>query len=170
MDYKDVTLQLEVVPLINSDHEVTLDILQKIDNVVPNANTTIGNINVPTISTRYLKSTVSAPNNSTIVLGGLITQDESKTAGDIPYLGKIPVLGALFRSRSTAADRSELIILMHPEVVNTPDLVVRARKNEDRRTYLGSGLEQQLLPMEVRKAMPVKQAKKTSTTTTVTTK
>ena len=163
VDYKDVTLQLEVVPLINSDHEVTLDILQKIDNVVPNASTTIGNINVPTISTRYLKSTVSAPNNSTIVLGGLITQDESKTAGDIPYLGKIPVLGALFRSRSTAADRSELIILMHPEVVNTPDLVVQARKNEDRRTYLGGGLEQQLLPMEVRKAIPVKQAKTTTT-------
>ena len=71
------------------------------------------------------------------------------------------MLGVLFRSRSTAADRSELIILMHPEVVNTPDLVVQARKNEDRRTYLGGGLEQQLLPMEVRKALPVKQPKKT---------
>ena len=75
VDYKDVTLQLEVVPLINSDHEITLDILQKIDNVVAGSSTTVNGTQVPTIATRYLKSTVSAPNNSTIVLGGLITQD-----------------------------------------------------------------------------------------------
>ena len=174
VDYKDVTLQLEVVPLINSDHEITLDILQKIDSLVttPNSGTTVNGTNIPTIATRYLKTTVSAPNNATIVLGGLITQDDTKTSGDIPYLSKIPVIGNLFKARTDTADRSELIILMHPEVVNTPALLAQASKNEERRTYLGSDLEGQMLPMEVRKAIPVKQAtvKKTTTTTTVTTK
>ena len=155
VEYKNVTLQLEVVPLINSANEVTLDILQKIDSLVQGASTTVNGTQVPTIATRYLKSTVSAPNNSTIVLGGLITQDENKTSGDIPYLSKIPVVGELFRSRSKGADRSELIILMHPEVVNTPTLLVQAGKNEERRTYLGGDLENQLLPNEVRKAIPV---------------
>ena len=166
VDYKNVTLQLEVVPLINSEHEVTLDILQKIDSLVQGAGTIVGGTSVPTIATRYLKSTVSAPNNSTIVLGGLITQDENHTSGDIPYLSKIPVLGPLFRSRTTGGDRSELIILMHPQVVNTPDLLAQTRKNEGRRTYLGSDLEGQLLPNEVRKALPVekKVIKKTVTT------
>ena len=160
VDYKDVTLQLEVVPLINSDHEITLDILQKIDSLVGNgAGTTVNGTVVPTIATRYLKTTVSAPNNSTIVLGGLITQDENKSSGDIPYLSKIPVIGNLFKARTTDADRSELIILMHPEVVNTPALLAQVNKNEARRTYLGSDLEGQLLPMQVRKAIPVKKPK-----------
>ena len=167
VDYKDVTLQLEVVPLINSEHEITLDILQKIDSLVGNgAGTTVNGTVVPTIATRYLKTTVSAPNHSTIVLGGLITQDENKSSGDIPYLSKIPVIGNLFKARTTDADRSELIILMHPEVVNTPALLVQTEKNESRRTYLGSDLEGQMLPSQVRKAIPVKKAKPTPTPAT----
>ena len=161
VEYKDVVLQLEVVPLINSQNEVTLDIVQRIDNVVAGSGTTVAGNNVPTIATRKLKSTVSAPNNSTIVLGGLITQDSSKQDSNIPYLSRIPVLGALFRSRTQSGDRSELIILLHPEVVNTEDLLAKVQENEARRTYLGNGLEDQLLPNEVRKATAV-----TTTTTT----
>ena len=161
VEYKDVVLQLEVVPLINSQNEVTLDIVQRIDNVVAGSTTTVAGNSVPTIATRKLKSTVSAPNNSTIVLGGLITQDSSKQDSNIPYLSRIPVLGALFRSRTQSGDRSELIILLHPEVVNTADLLAKVQENEGRRTYLGNGLEDQLLPNVVRKATAV-----TTTTTT----
>ena len=135
VDYKDVTLQLEVVPLINSDNEVTLDILQKIDSVVAGQSTQVNGTNVPTIATRYLKSTVSAPNNSTIVLGGLITQDNSTTTNDIPYLSKIPLLGNLFKSHTRTGDRNELIILMHPEVINT-DQAAKRPAAEGRRPHL----------------------------------
>ena len=158
VDYKDVTLQLEVVPLINSDHEITLDILQKIDNVVAGSSTTVGGTVVPTIATRYLKSTVSAPNNSTIVLGGLITEDDNITDNSIPYLNKIPLIGKLlFTTHTRNADRNELIILMHPEVVNTDALVKAQLPQEEDRTYLGHDLEGQLQPLEVRKAIPVTQ-------------
>ena len=156
VDYKDVTLQLEVVPLINSDHEITLDILQKIDNIVAGSTTTVGGNAIPTIATRYLKSTVSAPNNSTIVLGGLITEDDNVTDNAIPYLNKIPIIGKiLFTTHTRNADRNELIILMHPEVVNTDTLVKNVLPQEENRTYLGHDLETQLLPLEVRKAIPV---------------
>ncbi len=156
VDYKDVTLQLEVVPLINSDHEITLDILQKIDNIVAGSTTTVGGNAIPTIATRYLKSTVSAPNNSTIVLGGLITEDDNVTDNSIPYLNKIPLIGKiLFTTHTRNADRNELIILMHPEVVNTDTLVKAQLPKEEDRTYLGHDLETQLLPLEVRKAIPV---------------
>ena len=163
VEYKDVVLQLEVVPLINSENEVTLDIVQRIDNVVASASPTVvaGN-SLPTIATRKLKSTVSAPNNSTIVLGGLISQDSSKTDSNIPYLSRIPVVGALFRARTRGGNRSELIILMHPEVINTPAMIARLKEEEGRRTYLGGNLEEQLLPMQVRKAQKV-----TTTTTRV---
>ena len=142
---------------------MTLDIVQRIDSLSNSAPTTVAGNNVPTINTRKLKTTVSAPNNSTIVLGGLITQDSAKTDTNIPYLSRIPVIGALFRSRTLNGDRNELIILMHPEVVNTPAMLAKFQENEGRRTYLGGNIEQQLLPAEVRKATAVT----TTTTTTV---
>ena len=62
-----MALQLEVVPLINSEKEVSLDILQKIDSV---AGTTVVDGNaIPNIATRYIRTTVSAPNGATIVSG-----------------------------------------------------------------------------------------------------
>jgi type II secretory pathway component GspD/PulD (secretin) len=114
-----VALQLEVVPLINSDREVNLDILQKLDS--PSGTTTnVGGSNVPTISTRYIRTNVSVPNKATIVLGGLITKTVGGSNSSIPLLGRIPILGYLFGNKVKQSDRSELIILIRPVVTTTP--------------------------------------------------
>src|SRR4029077_8916562 len=84
IEYKKVALQLEVVPLINSDKEVSLDILQKIDSLVAGGNVNIGGNTVPTIATRYIRTNVSAANGSTIVLGGLIQDNKQKNYTGIP--------------------------------------------------------------------------------------
>src|SRR6476659_11339826 len=97
IEFKKVALQLEVVPLINSEKEVSLDILQKIDSVVPGSNVNIGGNQVPTIATRYIRTNVSAPNCSTIVLGGLITDTRNISKDGIPYLSRLPLVGSLFR-------------------------------------------------------------------------
>ena len=78
IEYKAVVLQLEVVPLINSEKEVSLDILQKIDSLVPNGNVIISGNQVPTIDTQYIRTNVSASNGSTIILGGLIEDQKQK--------------------------------------------------------------------------------------------
>ena len=70
VQYKNVTLKLEVVPLINSEREVDLDIVQKNDEV--NGSTIIDGNAIPTIATRYVKTHVTVPNQATLVLGGLI--------------------------------------------------------------------------------------------------
>ncbi len=120
IDYIQVALQLEVVPLINSDKEVNLDILQKLDS--PSGTTTnIGGNNVPTISTRYIRTNVSVPNKATIVLGGLITKTVGGSNSQIPLLGRIPVIGYLFGNHVKQSDRSELIILIRPVVTTNPD-------------------------------------------------
>ena len=116
IEFKKVALQLEVVPLINSEKEVSLDILQKIDSVVPNSNVNIGGNSVPTIATRYIRTNVSAPNCSTIVLGGLISDVRNTSKNGIPYLSLLPLVGSLFRSTIKNRDRTELLILMSPEV------------------------------------------------------
>jgi general secretion pathway protein D len=146
IEFKKVALQLEVVPLINSEKEVSLDILQKIDSVVPNSNVNIGGNQVPTIATRYIRTNVSAPNCSTIVLGGLISDTKNTSKDGIPYLSRLPVVGALFRSTTKMHDRTELIILMRPEVSLTKLDLYRLRQKHEDRTHFGPELEQDDCP------------------------
>src|SRR5881398_3375406 len=144
IEYKKVALQLEVVPLINSEKEVSLDILQKIDALGENKIIS-GNV-VPEITTRYIRTNVSAPNKSTIVLGGLIEDNKQRTTNGIPYLSRIPYLGAAFRSTKDSRIRTELIILMRPEVTLTKLDAYRLRQKQEDRTHFGPELEQDDCP------------------------
>jgi type II secretion system protein D len=147
IEYKNVVLQLEVVPLINSEKEVSLDILQKIDSIVPGGNVNISGNSVPTIDTRYIRTNVSAANGSTIILGGLIEDQKQKNYQGFPYLSRIPLLGAAFRSTSSGKQRQELIILMCPEVTLTKlDLYRLRQKWENTHTHFGPELDQAECP------------------------
>ena len=140
-------LQLEVVPLINSEKEVSLDILQKIDSIVPSGNVNISGNSVPTIDTRYIRTNVSASNGSTIILGGLIEDQKQKSYSGIPYLSRIPLLGAVFRGTSTSKERRELIILMCPQVTLTKLDQYRLRQKwENTNTHFGPELDQAECP------------------------
>lgn len=144
VQYKKVALQLEVVPLINSENDVTLDILQKLDSLGENA-TINGNV-IPTIATKYIKTTVSAPNCSTIVLGGLITDDKRRNSSGIPVLSQIPVIGGLFRTTTKSKSRAELVILMRPEVSLTKLDLYRLRKKNEDNTHFGPEIDQNDCP------------------------
>jgi general secretion pathway protein D len=144
IEFKRVALQLEVVPLINSEKEVSLDILQKIDSV---AGSTIVNGNsIPNIATRYIRTNVSAGNGSTIVLGGLITDSKQKNYTGVPYLSRIPLLGALFRNTTENKNRTELIILMCPEVTLTKLDLYRLRQRWENNSHYGPDLDQGACP------------------------
>jgi type II secretory pathway component GspD/PulD (secretin) len=142
IEYKKVALQLEVVPLINSEKEVTLDILQKIDSLVAGGNVNIGGNTVPTIATRYIRTNVSAENGSTIVLGGLIQDNKQKNFNGIPILDKIPYLGVAFRNTTYTRMRTELIILMCPQVTLTKLDLYRLREKTEDNTHFGPELDQ----------------------------
>jgi type II secretory pathway component GspD/PulD (secretin) len=142
IEYKSVVLQLEVVPLINSEKEVSLDILQKLDSLVPNGNVNISGNSVPTIDTKYIRTNVSAPNGSTIILGGLIEDQKQKQYQGIPYLSRIPLIGAAFRGTSSSKERRELIILMCPQVTLTKLDSYRLRQKWEDTTHFGPELDQ----------------------------
>jgi general secretion pathway protein D len=144
IQYKKVALQLEVVPLINSEKEVSLDILQKLDSLGTPA--IVDGNSIPTIVTRYIKTTVSAPNGSTIVLGGLITDNKQVSKTGIPLLSHIPVVGALFRNTIRKNDRTELIVLMRPEVALTKLDIYRLRQKLEDKTHIGPELDQDDCP------------------------
>jgi type II secretion system protein D len=143
IEYKKVVLQLEVVPLINSEKVVSLDILQKLDSLVPNGTVRISGNDVPTIDTKYIRTTVSAQNGSTIILGGLIEDQKQRNYNGIPYLSRIPLIGAAFRSTASSKVRRELIVLMCPQVTLTKLDQYRLRQKwEDTNTHFGPELDQ----------------------------
>jgi general secretion pathway protein D len=147
IEYKKVVLQLEVVPLINSEREVSLDILQKIDSLVPNGNVLISGNSVPTIDTKYLRTNVSAGNGATIILGGLIQEQKQKQYSGIPYISRIPLIGAAFRGTATSKQRQELIILMCPQVTLTKLESYKLRQRwENSYTHFGAELDQNECP------------------------
>jgi general secretion pathway protein D len=140
IEFKRIALQLEVVPLINSEKEVSLDILQKLDS--RGADVVISGNPIPTIQTRYVRTNVSAPTGSTIVLGGLIQDTKQKTISGIPLLDKLPYLGALFRTTHDNNSRTELIVLMCPQVTLTNLDLYRLRQEKEDKTHFGPEIDQ----------------------------
>lgn len=117
VDYRDVVLKLEVVPLINNDNEVTLRIAQVNDNIV--GEQTISGNTVPTIGTQELLTTVTVRDGATIVLGGLITERTGKSERGAIFLRRVPVLKHLFGTTEKSNTRDELMIFIQPKIINS---------------------------------------------------
>jgi general secretion pathway protein D len=115
IEYRDVLLRFEVVPLINSDDEVTLRI-SLLNEAIQGEQVIDGNA-IPTIVTESISTTVTIPNNATVVLGGLVTERYTETTSGVPVLSHIPLVGRLFRTDSKVAERRELLIFMQPQII-----------------------------------------------------
>jgi type II secretion system protein D len=123
IEYQDVVLKLEVIPLVNSDNEITMKIAllndeQNGNQIIQGAGGDGGDLSVPRISTREVLTTATVPNGQTIVLGGLIVGRNSQEKSGIPILSDIPYLGKLFGTTTNTDDRSELMVFIQPSVVN----------------------------------------------------
>jgi general secretion pathway protein D len=127
-----IGVSLDVTPLINPDGLVVLDIHQKIDAF--EGNVTIANVgDVPITSEKEAQAKVSVRDHDTIILGGLIETDKNKNKSGVPFLMDIPMLGYLFRSSHVDEARQELLVLIRPTVLPTPEiaaLTATAEKNK----------------------------------------
>ncbi|MCX7007778.1 MAG: type II secretion system secretin GspD [Kiritimatiellaeota bacterium] len=119
-EYKDIGIDLLVKPHINPNRMVVLDITQTADTMQPNTVTIDGNA-VPIINKRELQGLITVEDRTTIVLGGLIETTSSKTRASVPLLGNIPLIGWLFRSDNNQSKRTELLVLITPYVLKTPE-------------------------------------------------
>ena len=126
-----VGVSLEVTPFINPDGLVVMQIAEEIDNI--SGYTTIDGNPVPNTSKKTLTSNVAVKDRDSIILGGAIYSSKSLNKSGVPILQDIPLLGVLFSSRSSNKSREELLVLMRPTVLRTPELAaLQARKEEAR--------------------------------------
>ncbi|WP_024304229.1 type IV pilus secretin PilQ [Pseudogulbenkiania sp. MAI-1] len=112
--FKKAVLSLKVKPQITPDNTILMDIQINKDSA-DFANLSGG---VPSLKTKKVNTQVLVENGGTVVIGGIYTQDQSDGVTKVPLLGDIPLLGALFRSRSKQDDRTELLVFLTPRVVD----------------------------------------------------
>ena len=149
VQFRQVALQLEVVPLINSDREVSLDILQKIDDL-SGQNDVVGGNSIPRINTRYIRTNVSIANGETVVLGGLIKKRNERSTSGPTLISRVPLVGYFFRTTNKTEERSELIILIRPVVTIMPRETLDASEREQERLFIPPDLESTLDPPNAR--------------------
>lgn len=138
IEYQDVVLKLEVIPLVNSNNEITMQIALLSDEqngvqTLAGAGSNGDDLQVPRISTREILTTATVPNNDTIVLGGLIVAKNNQDKSGIPILSDIPYLGRLFSSTTDNQDRTELMIFIQPSIVNNDRSLTAVQNDMDSR-------------------------------------
>ena len=153
VQYENVELRLEVIPLINSNNEVTLKIAQINDSL--GNNVAISGNEVPIINSQRLTTTVTIPSGATVVLGGLIQDQITKSDNGIPYLDNIPYVGRLFKNTVRKKDRTELLIFIQPTIVNNRVDAYRASLKEEKRSVVGSEMSDLAHPSDY--AQPLQQ-------------
>ena len=143
VQYRDTGVLLNVRPRVNAGGLVTLDIIQSVSNVDKSQQSK--EINSPTISQRQIKSSVAVKNGETLVLGGLIREDNAISRSGIPLLMELPWLGDFFSGTNMAALKRELVVLLTPRIVDS-ELKSREVSNEFRRKLTGLYEDQPLAP------------------------
>jgi len=113
---QNVGIELDVTPQINADDEVRLDLRQEVSSIVGPVS---DDFNELIINKREIKTTVTVGNGEIVVLGGLLDDNERRTIQKIPFLGDIPVIGELFKSRAKSRVKTNLMVFIRPTILRT---------------------------------------------------
>jgi len=109
---QDIGLTLKVKPRIDSDNKVSLEVVANVEDILPGSP-----VGLPTTSKREIKTTTIVNNGQSIIIGGLVKNNNDVTLKKIPLLGDIPFLGALFRHKEVNKDKTTLVIMLTPYIV-----------------------------------------------------
>jgi general secretion pathway protein D len=136
IQYDNVGIILKVTPFITADRKVEMIVAPEIsaltDQTVPISNTATA----PVISKRSAETVVVTPDRATIVIGGLMQTMRTTSIQKVPVLGDIWGVGNLFRHKTVADTKQELMIFLTPEIVNNGDEVLASAKEEAHRSEL----------------------------------
>jgi type II secretory pathway component GspD/PulD (secretin) len=105
---------LLIRPRVNADGDVTLRVHPVVSTI-----TSVDSDNVPQTSTREAETTLVVKNGETIVLGGLIRDEMTKTITEVPLLSKLPLIGELFRNTTRSGRKSEILVFITPKIADT---------------------------------------------------
>ncbi len=121
VDYKDVGVKLKITPRISADGSMRLEVEQEVSRVTQSTVTLSGGSQMltPTTRKRYVKTTILMQDGQTAVIAGLLSDDSTHNENKVPFLGDIPVVGWLFKSRTRESAKTNLFIFITPHVIRS---------------------------------------------------
>ncbi|HSW44088.1 MAG TPA: secretin N-terminal domain-containing protein, partial [Phycisphaerae bacterium] len=119
--YEKVGVILKVTPIVNPDGFVSMTIEPEISAIGTSSVTVSTGLTLPTFTERSAKTSVTVKNNETIIIGGLITSRETNAENKVPLVGDVPILGNLFRATNRKNSKTELLMVLTPHVIRTPE-------------------------------------------------
>jgi general secretion pathway protein D len=119
VQYQDVGTTLTIIPTINQDDYVSVQILQEVSSLTNQ--TILAALNAPVISTREATTRAIIRDGQTVVIGGLIGTTREHIESGVPLLKDIPLLGYLFKRQSVTTNRTELAIFVTPYIVRSDE-------------------------------------------------
>lgn len=140
VERQDVGVKLRVTPQISEGNSLRLTIFQENSTIIDPLAGNVNEVGV-TLAKRQIENTVVVADGQTVVIGGLLSENYGNTVEKTPYLGDIPVLGWLFKTRSKSVEKINLLIFLTPHIVRSPSDMeyesIRKRRQFEER--LGSG-------------------------------
>lgn len=124
VQFVDVGVKLYVTPTINKDGFITMKIRPEVSSAATSYTTAQGNT-IPIVDTSEAETSVIVKDGITIVMGGLMKNENSKTVNKIPFLGEIPFIGALFRRTEDSITKTELVIFLTPHIISGDENLLR---------------------------------------------
>jgi len=125
INYRDVGIILRVTPFITSDEMVEMIVAPEISALaeqsvsIASGGTNAAAVGAPIINIRTADTVVVTPNGQTVVIGGLMQDNKTETVSKVPLLGDIPLLGMAFRRTQKEDSKTELLIFLTPNIVET---------------------------------------------------
>lgn len=129
VQFIDVGVKLTVVPTIGSDGFVTMKIKPEVSTVTDTLTTESGT-RVPIVSTSQSESVVKVKDGSTLIIAGLLKQENIEDTSGLPKLSRMPILGNLFATKAKEKKRTELVIFITPTIITETNNFAREEKNE----------------------------------------
>jgi Flp pilus assembly secretin CpaC len=118
VEWKPFGVNLKIKPTISpTSDRVMLEVAPEVSSLDFGSGVTMGGLTIPALRTRRAQTVVTIPDGGVLAIGGLLQADQSKSVSKIPILGDLPIIGQLFRHDSFRNDKSELIILVLPQIL-----------------------------------------------------
>jgi general secretion pathway protein D len=136
VDYVNVGISLDVVPHINPDGLVILEVVPQVSQLTGTQVQVNEQLSTPIIAKRSAYSRVSIKNGQTIVIGGLMEDRTTLTQRKVPFLGDLPWVGAAFRRDIKTKTKTELLFFLTPHVAQQPDRLPGMSADEMKGTTL----------------------------------
>jgi general secretion pathway protein D len=150
---EDVDLTLKITPRVNSEDFVTLELQVQVQEIEEGQGNVVQQGGFIT-SNREVETVALVGDNQTVVIGGLVGSTDSESESKIPILGDLPIIGALFRSRSKSTRRTNLMIFLTPHIIDDEEdmyevlRVKEAQRQEFMRRFYGKSQDEQFVEMQ----------------------